>query len=495
MLSSLQVGILSLLLTGFAEPSEPTEAPSATKTANEVADDLSAVANIALAEHYSPPTKQEMIAAAIRALNRTEKLDAVNRIIADSRIANAVSAAASDADLRSLLLAAVTAAQSDSTNSDLSAVGAHAILAVLPGGGMFTPHKDHLVEEQLAANRYVGVGISLRADDGKTIIQAVIPDGPCHRAGISADSRIIRVDDWDVGDHDLGEVVQQLRGPEGSDVTLTIQPPSSTESVEYQLTRGVVPFKHVQAYSTGPNDRKIGVARIGRLTPSVPHELRAFAAQSPDLVGVIIDLSTTQPGSAHDAILAADVLMDAGEAGTAISIKGARKIELQPDAVFKDLPMCVVVGPQTTGTTEWLAAALVESGRGTLIGEPTAGAAIARESFPLPGERYVVDLATTVLVPKSNERLMASLDVRSMQHLMQEVGFQLKNSEGPKPGGVRNGRLVPPEGSIYKIQPVAVPIGVEKAESRPVEYLDRALDHFLKHLLNRPTSTDTDERQ
>jgi carboxyl-terminal processing protease len=345
-----------------------------------------------------------------------------------------------------------------------------------------------LVEEQLAANRYVGVGISLRSDGGRNIIQSVIPEGPCDRAGIPPGSTILEVDGWEASEN-LAEVVQHLRGPEGSELTLTIQRPLSDTPEVFHLTRGVVPFKHVHASEVGPPERRIAVLHISRLTPSVPHELRAYAARAKDLAGIIIDLSTTHHGSIHDAVMTADALLDVGDTSSAISVKGTQNFQFQPDAVFRDLPMQVIVSRHTQGTVEWLAAALIESRRATLYGEPSAGAAVARGSFTLPSGRYVVNLATTVLIPKSGNRLMAAFDGRSVQP---EVSRDVRKRPGSEETDLSHGRLVPAENAT-KLLPAAAlePVFDVPNESRR-KFIQDAVDHFLEKLAK---TTTVDPRQ
>jgi hypothetical protein len=497
MLASVSIGILSLLLTGFAPPPDAVANEPAQEPVEAIADDIMWVIDIVLAEHFAPPTKQEMIAAAIRAMairaiNHTERQYIAEQIAEDSRIANAVSKATHD-ELRSLLLEAVRKSNLGGTASEMTTAGAHAIFAVIPGGGSILAQKDHLIEESLAANRYVGIGIALKSEEGKAIIGNVVPGGPCHVAGIPEGARILEIDGREVGDQHLTDLIPSLRGPEGSEVTLVLQFPSGDGPVEYRLTRGVVPFKHVHIFESGPPDQKIAVLRIGRLTPSVPHELRAYAARATGLAGVIIDLSQTQSGSMHDAILVADVLLDSGNVGLAVSIKGAKTVRLQADALFIDLPMQVVIGPNTVGTVEWLAASLVENRRAMPFGEPSGGAAVGRESFTLPSGRYVVDLATTVLLSKSGQRLTASIDRHSAQ--LPHVVREQHEARGWRRGGVRHGRLHPAVDAVDKLEPALEPFGNERSDVPPPEYIQKAVEYFQKNQLKRTPPTDTDERQ
>ena len=105
---------------------------------------------------------------------------------------------------------------------------------------VYDPHSDYLGHEELqslsiALNLSLfGIGASLTTEDGTCVIRELIPGGPAARSGLlKAGDRIIAVaqgkaEPVDVVEMPLTRIVNLIRGPKGSPVTLTVLPPTGT---------------------------------------------------------------------------------------------------------------------------------------------------------------------------------------------------------------------------------------------------------------------------
>lgn len=76
--------------------------------------------------------------------------------------------------------------------------------------------------------------------------------------------------------------------------------------------------------------------------------------------------------------------------------------------------MEVSVGPNTRGTSEWLAACLVDNERATAIGSPSAGAALGATAYPLPSGAMIAQLHDVQLLTPQGHRLLGSLEEPEM---------------------------------------------------------------------------------
>lgn len=88
--------------------------------------------------------------------------------------------------------------------------------------------------------KFSGIGTVLRADEGRIYASRIISDGPAAAAGIENDTEILSVDGVDVGNLTMAEVVERIRGQEGSDVTLMVLRPGGAVPERLQITRGQV---------------------------------------------------------------------------------------------------------------------------------------------------------------------------------------------------------------------------------------------------------------
>src|SRR3712207_5864951 len=69
---------------------------------------------------------------------------------------------------------------------------------------------------------YEGVGIEIENQDDKVVVAAPIEGTPADEAGIESGDVLVAVDGESVGGKDVSEVVEKVKGPEGSQVRLTV---------------------------------------------------------------------------------------------------------------------------------------------------------------------------------------------------------------------------------------------------------------------------------
>ena len=119
-------------------------------------------------------------------------------------------------------------------------------------------------------------------------LREVFEGGPADRAGVKNNDLIELIDGVDTKGMLLREAVDRLRGEEGTDVTIKVRQPKTTDSRTYTITRG----QHARATVRGPQaagrrlglyrldaSAPIGYLRINEIAASTPHELRKLARQ------------------------------------------------------------------------------------------------------------------------------------------------------------------------------------------------------------------------
>src|SRR5918995_2923681 len=100
-----------------------------------------------------------------------------------------------------------------------------------------TPEEREQNDRSLSGT-YVGIGVQLEEKNSEVVVAAPIDGSPAEEAGISSDDVLLAVDGKGVRGDDISEVVEKVKGPEGSTVRLTVS--REGERREYDLRRAQI---------------------------------------------------------------------------------------------------------------------------------------------------------------------------------------------------------------------------------------------------------------
>ncbi|RMH02438.1 MAG: PDZ domain-containing protein [Chloroflexi bacterium] len=251
---------------------------------------------------------------------------------------------------------------------------------------------------------YEGIGafVSVRENpEARVILLSIMPNSPAEKAGLQPHDSILAVDGISIADILPEEhPVMRVRGPAGTDVTLTVRPPGGIPR-DVVVTRGAVTVTPGKLQVTRLADT---IAYV--LFPPVPYAnmvndlLATLDALNTEatITGLILDLriATTSNGWPIDDLLS---LFGNGRLGeiytrtdtTPITVTGTDTLNSQ------QIPLAIIVGPDTSGTPELFAAALQSIKRATIIGQNTTGELEGFTPFFLPD-------GSRVFVPTSSYR-------------------------------------------------------------------------------------------
>ncbi|MDA1229250.1 MAG: PDZ domain-containing protein [Planctomycetota bacterium] len=360
--------------------------------------------------HVDPPTRQQLILEVLRGVAEAES----DRLPSD--LSTRISAISDTDSLYSFL---------DAERERLTVKGQSAfridthVLArlnrIVPGGVRIVPLKEYVVNEQLTANRYVGIGVRTALENQSQRIQFinVMPGGTAEAAGILDGDVVEAVDGMDTFNVSISDVIQWIRGPEESVVRLTVRSPGK-ESREVEIVRRVVPLKTLKIIEQTQNTTA-ALIRIDRLTSSTVHELRTIIDDLPIMVtSIILDLRFTMDGNTHQLHLLAIALLDKGRLGHLITRSGARLLTTEAGTVLKDRKAAIVYKPRHSEQIDWLATVLHErefpifrdefSFREIAAETPAAHQSII-DFVPMRGGTHYIGLATTELLTSNAEQV------------------------------------------------------------------------------------------
>jgi carboxyl-terminal processing protease len=424
------------------------------------------VADVVLEHHIDPPARQQMILSGIKMLYRSAGLPAPPAL---GRRASAVATPEQLATLLAEVWPKTTAKPISA--EDLEESLFNGLLIPIPGGADLMTAKESRVAESMAGNRYVGIHIALGMDDNekRPMMHDVFEGGPADRAGIKKGDLLEEVDGVDTKGMKLRDVVDRLRGDEGTDVTVKVRTPKEAKSRTVKLTRGQLPratILGIRKESSGDWKLRldgldpIGYLKISEITASTPHELRKMARQmeSEGIRALVLDLRGLQgrASAVHPAVLMADSLLEGGAIGRVWTTRGETTYQADSDALFRGWPIAVLIDQNTAGSAEWIAAALQDNHRAVVVGSPSRGAGRGAPADGLPTEydglvpfEYEATVRSTIPVGDGRWTIAlvtAYLERGDGRPLADPIGRALAaslNREKPK-GGVQPDHLLPP---------------------------------------------------
>lgn len=230
---------------------------------------------------------------------------------------------------------------------------------------------------------FEGIGATVSQQGSEIVIVAPISDTPAERAGLQAGDVILAVDGESTEGWSVDKAVLKIRGPRGTDVTLTIRHPDD-QVEDLTITRDEIRVESVSAVPPGGvlEDAEgnpvtdIAYIRIREFTSLTRDQLQLLLEeiQGSGLRGLILDLRANPGGLLSTTVDVADMFLDGGTILFEVDKEGEeRAFNARPGGEGLDIPLVVLVDGFSASGAEVLAAALRDNGRAVLIGEKTFG--------------------------------------------------------------------------------------------------------------------------
>ena len=259
------------------------------------------------------------------------------------------------------------------------------MLSDLDPHSAYLPNSEYEDLEQSSKGQYVGIGVDVAAENGRVVVKAVITPSPADSAGIDPGDIITSVDDVPVKGRPLREAIDDLSGPPGSTVELSITSPGG-EKRTLVLERQVI---KVPALSFRLLDQTIGYFRIvyfhHESAADLQQSIESVLADGIELEGVILDLRNNPGGVLQPAIEIADGFLDEGEIVTTRGRNASMQMSFtaQQGQWLPGVPLVVLVDRGSASASEVLAGALQDNGRAVIVGERTFGKGSVQSVLPL----------------------------------------------------------------------------------------------------------------
>lgn len=245
---------------------------------------------------------------------------------------------------------------------------------------------------------YGGVGAYVFNDAKKMdrfTISRPIWGGPIYRAGLRTGDAILEIDGTSTEGLSVDECVRLLKGPPGTDVTITILRPGWMEPKPFTLIRARITIP-TTAYDILPGG--IGFLEILSFSQDTAQEIAKILDHFDEagVEGIVIDVRYNGGGYLQSAVEIASQFLPSGtlvvsEKGRAGTWRERTHQSTGDGAGRRQVPVVVLINQATASAAEILAGSLRHWDRARLIGSMSFGKGSVQNPFPLmsrPGETW-----------------------------------------------------------------------------------------------------------
>lgn len=216
-----------------------------------------------------------------------------------------------------------------------------------------------------------GIGAQVEYQNNALTVVAPISGSPAQKAGMKAGDIITEVDGISLAGLNLIQAVDKIRGPKGTEVTLTIERDGS--KIKITLTRATVKLPEIDI-SMQDGFSIVRLVQFGQTTDTQLRALMTDIAKK-NVKGLILDLRNNPGGLLHAAEITLSNFLPEGSAVAVIQSKDDEYTEVTTEkpTISPDTPIVVLVNKGSASASEIVAGALQDHKRAIIVGETSFG--------------------------------------------------------------------------------------------------------------------------
>ena len=241
--------------------------------------------------------------------------------------------------------------------------------------------------------QFGGLGLVVAMKNNFITVVAPMEDAPGFRAGILSGDRIIKIGSNSTERVSLSDAVKQLRGKPGTQVTITVDRPSTGVVKDYTLTRAIINVdmvKDINGQKKFPlGADQVGYVRITQFGDQTGEELEAALQKlkAQGMKALVIDLRWNPGGLLDEAVEVCQKFLPRGQLVVTTEGRDARENSVRRAAGHGDelngMPIVVLANLGSASAAEIVTGCLQDLHRAVVIGEKTFGKGSVQSIFPL----------------------------------------------------------------------------------------------------------------
>lgn len=254
--------------------------------------------------------------------------------------------------------------------------------------------------KQNLSGEFQGIGAELGTKDKSIIVIAPLDGSPSQKAGIKAGDVISKVNQESTDGWTTAQAVDKIRGPKGTDVTLTVFHKGENNPTDIKIVRDVITVKSVTAWVKKAsdidkinvkNDGSVAYIRLSQFGDNTNKEWISVVndistkIKSQNAKGVILDVRSNPGGYLTDAVYIASeflkqgtpVVLEEDQTGERTTLSSTRP------GLLTGIPVIVLIDPGSASASEIVSGALRDNGVAKLMGQKSFGKGTVQQAEDL----------------------------------------------------------------------------------------------------------------
>jgi carboxyl-terminal processing protease len=259
---------------------------------------------------------------------------------------------------------------------------------------------------------FEGIGAEIGIRKGQLQIISPLEGTPAEKAGLRAGDKIIKINDTFTTDLTVDEAVNLIRGPKGTEVTLTIFREELEAPKEIKIQRAVI---EIPSLKWELKEGNIAYIKLYQFSEKADTDFRDKAMEilASPAQKIILDLRNNPGGYLEVANNIAGWFLKRNSIVTIEDFGGKferKEYKAQGNEKFADYPIVILINQGSASGSEILAGALRDNRSIKLIGEKSFGKGSVQELENLPGGASLKITVAKWLTPKGESISEKGLD-------------------------------------------------------------------------------------
>lgn len=253
-----------------------------------------------------------------------------------------------------------------------------------------------------------GIGVVVSVRENYPTVISPIEGSPAWLAGLRSGDQIVKIDGKSSAGFSIDEAATRLRGPEGTQVTLTLRREGEIEQRDVTLERKIIVTHSVPyAFVVGNG---VGYLRLSSFSENSGAEVRAALdrLRKDGTKSLVLDLRQDPGGLLEQAVDVAGQFLPKGT--LVVQTRGRNRGQDQryytdESGAERHWPLVVLVDRGSASASEIVAGALQDLDRALVIGRTTFGKGSVQSVFPLRGSNAALKLTTSLYYTPSGRSI------------------------------------------------------------------------------------------